>query len=83
MQLAAVPTPSPSPSFNPDLVTPGVWGFVVVLVIAVVTILLIIDMTRRIRRTRYAADARERIEAERQAADRAGPRGTPKRPDGE
>jgi hypothetical protein len=69
---STVPTPSPSASFNPDLVTPGVWGFVVVLAIAVLTILLIVDMTRRIRRTRYAADVRERAEAERQAADRAG-----------
>ncbi|MDQ1513737.1 MAG: hypothetical protein QOC59_1579 [Microbacteriaceae bacterium] len=58
--LFAAPTPSPSPSFNPDVVTPGVAGFITVFLIAVVTVLLILDMTRRIRRARYRGELAER-----------------------
>lgn len=62
--LAATPSPSPT-SAVPDVeVTPGVAGFIAIAVVAVVTILLLIDMTRRIRRTRYRAEIRERFEAE-------------------
>lgn len=62
--LAATPSPSPT-STVPDVdVTPGVAGFIAIAVVAVVTILLVIDMTRRIRRTRYRAEIRERLEAE-------------------
>jgi hypothetical protein len=56
----AAPTPSPSPSFNPDVVTPGVVGFVVIFLITVATVLLILDMTRRIRRARYRGELAER-----------------------
>ncbi|ROP64736.1 hypothetical protein EDF24_2468 [Curtobacterium sp. PhB130] len=62
--LAATPSPSPT-STVPDVdVTPGVVGFIAIALVAVVTILLVIDMTRRIRRTRYRAEIRERLEAE-------------------
>ena len=62
---AVAATPSPSPSSVPDVqVTPGVAGFIAIALVAVVTILLVIDMTRRIRRTRYRAEIRERLEAE-------------------
>ncbi|MGN8050996.1 hypothetical protein ACTJKO_15055 [Curtobacterium sp. 22159] len=62
--LAATPSPSPT-STVPDVdVTPGVAGFIAIAVVAVVTILLVIDMTRRIRRTRYRSEIRERLEAE-------------------
>jgi hypothetical protein len=62
--------PSPSPSTVPDVdVTPGVAGFIAIAVVAVVTILLVIDMTRRIRRTRYRAEIRERLEADDTATD--------------
>ncbi|OII12065.1 hypothetical protein [Curtobacterium sp. MCBA15_008] len=62
--LAATPSPSPT-STVPDVdVTPGVAGFIAIAVVAIVTILLVIDMTRRIRRTRYRAEIRERLEAE-------------------
>nr|WP_208385686.1 hypothetical protein [Curtobacterium sp. WW7] len=61
----AATTPSPSPSGVPDVdVTPGVAGFVAIALVAIVTILLVVDMTRRIRRTRYRAEIRERLEAE-------------------
>ena len=56
----AAATPSPTPSFNPDVVTPGVVGFLTILGITVVVVLLIVDMTRRIRRVRYRGEAAER-----------------------
>ncbi|MCP1504479.1 hypothetical protein J2Y89_003223 [Curtobacterium herbarum] len=63
--VLAATTPSPSPSGVPDVdVTPGVAGFVAIALVAIVTILLVVDMTRRIRRTRYRAEIRERLEAE-------------------
>ena len=68
MMLFAAPTPSPSlpPGFtgNPDTITPGWIGFLVTFYIAVVTVLLIIDMTRRIRRVRYREEIREQLENE-------------------
>ncbi|MDP3207557.1 MAG: hypothetical protein Q8M65_00270 [Rhodoglobus sp.] len=70
-------TPTPVPEFTGDanLVTPGVIGFVVTFFIALATVLLVIDMTRRIRRVRYRAEVAEQLEAERAAA--AGPKASP------
>ena len=59
---------TPAPEFNPDTVTPGPWGFFAIFVVAVVTVLLAVDLTRRIRRTNYRADIQERLQAE--AAER-------------
>jgi hypothetical protein len=56
-------TPSPPPA-DPRDVTPGVIGFLATLFIAVATILLLIDMTRRIRRVRYREEIREILEGE-------------------
>jgi len=61
--LAATPSPSPKTP-NADLITPGVWGFVITFMIGVVTILLIWDMMRRVRRTRYRAEVNARLDAE-------------------
>ncbi len=58
-------TPSPAPKVpDADLVTPGVWGFVITFLIAVATILLIWDMMRRVRRTRYRAEVNAKLDAE-------------------
>ncbi len=66
---AAGSTPTPTPStVDPNLVTPGPWGFVVIAFVAVAVILLVWDMMRRIRRGRVRADIREELEAEQQAA---------------
>ena len=67
----AEPTPSPVPDFtgDPNLVSPGIAGFVVTALIAIVTVLLIIDMTRRMRRVRYRAEVRERLESEKLDAE--------------
>lgn len=51
-----------------DLVTPGVLGFVITAGIAIVTILLILDMSRRVRRARYRGEVAEVLAAERAAA---------------
>ena len=70
---AAAPTPTPYPGYsgNPDLITPGVWGFIAILVVAIATIFLLIDMTRRIRRSRYREEVRLKLEEEQAAADAA------------
>jgi hypothetical protein len=63
----ADPTPSPTPGeFTGDenAVTPGVIGFVATAFVAVVTVLLLIDMTRRVRRLRYRAEIQEKLAAE-------------------
>jgi len=57
-------TASPPPSFDEDLVTPGVWGFALTIAVIVAVVLLIIDMVRRIRRVTYRAQVREQLEAE-------------------
>jgi hypothetical protein len=61
--LAATPSPAPKTP-NADLVTPGVWGFIITLAIAVATIVLIWDMMRRVRRTRYRAEVNAKLDAE-------------------
>lgn len=68
--LAATPTPSPSlpaQAPDPDSVTPGLLGFLVVFVLALVTWLLLRNLTGRLRRMRYR-------EEQRLAAERDGPR---------
>jgi capsular polysaccharide biosynthesis protein len=49
---------------DPNLVTPGVIGFIVTLIVGVGAILLIIDMIKRVRRVRYRAEVGERLDAE-------------------
>ncbi len=63
--LSATPTPSPSASLTvqPDSVTPGVVGFLAMLFVTVAVVLLVLDMTRRIRRVRYRGEFAERREA--------------------
>jgi hypothetical protein len=69
-------TPSPTPSFgvytgDEDLVTPGVIGFAITFLVALATVFLLVDMNRRVRRTRYTQEIREKIEAEAAAEDTA------------
>jgi hypothetical protein len=69
----ATPSPTPFPDYtgNPNLITPGVWGFIAILAVAVATIFLLIDMTRRVRRSRYREEVRIKLEEEQVAADAA------------
>jgi flagellar biosynthesis/type III secretory pathway M-ring protein FliF/YscJ len=69
LSAATTPTPTPSPSeVDPDIVTPGVVGFLVTAFVAIAVILLVWDMMRRIRRGRVRADIQEELDAEEQAA---------------
>lgn len=66
--LAATATPSPSPSIpSADVTTPGPWGFGAIFGVGIVVALLLVDMTRRIRRVRYRAEVNEKLDAEQQA----------------
>lgn len=58
--LAVTPSPSPSLSVAEDSVTPGVVGFVTMALLTVAVVLLILDMTRRIRRVRYRGEIADR-----------------------
>jgi hypothetical protein len=49
---------------DPVLVTPGVIGFVVTFLVAMGSLVLILDMVRRVRRVRYRAEIAERLDAE-------------------
>ncbi len=68
------PSPAPTSGVDADLVTPGVWGFVITFLLVVAVVLLIIDMTRRIRRVTYRAQVREQLAAEAAALDGDGRR---------
>ena len=57
-------TPTPTPTVNPEDVTPGFAGFVAVAVLAAAVVLLLIDMLRRIRRARYRSEVAEDLDAE-------------------
>ena len=67
---AVSPTPTLPPGFtgDPNLVSPGVIGFIVIFLIAAATVLLAIDMTRRIRRVRYRDEAQQKIAEEQETA---------------
>jgi len=68
-------TPSPEPTIypefegDPNAVTPGVIGFLATLFIALATLLIIMDMNRRVRRVRYRELAQEAIREEEALAD--------------
>lgn len=51
--------------FDENSVTPGWVGFAITFGVAVITVLIVIDMVRRVRRVRYRGEIRERLEAER------------------
>ena len=61
-------TPLPDDTVDPNIVTPGVIGFILTFLIAIAVVLLVIDMNRRIRRINYRAQANERLDAEEAAA---------------
>lgn len=61
-------TPPPGDDIDPNIVTPGVWGFVLTFAVVVAVVVLIIDMSRRMRRLRYRAEANARLDAEEAAA---------------
>ena len=80
------PTPTPLPAYEGDvnLITPGVIGFAVTFLIAIATVLLLLDMTRRVRKVRYRGEVREQLAIEQAeealAAADAEPGSRPARP---
>ncbi len=59
MQLGHEQAPTIPPA---DHVTPGIIGFVATFLVAAVTVVLVFDMVRRVRRVRYTAEIRARLE---------------------
>ena len=57
-------------AIDPAIVSPGVVGFLVTIFVALVTILLVWDMVRRIRRQRYQAEIEAKLDAEQAAASK-------------
>lgn len=55
--------------FDPNTVTPGIWGFVLTFVVMLIVVLLVLDMVRRIRRVNYRAEVREQLESEQLESD--------------
>lgn len=49
---------------DPNGVTPGVVGFVITAAVAILSLLLILDMVRRVRRLRYREEAKLNVDAE-------------------
>lgn len=82
LHLLATATPSPTPTdVDPNLVTPGVIGFVATLALILATILILLDMNRRTRRVHYRAEIAERLDAEEAAAAAAAEEGRPAEPE--
>ncbi|MET4638979.1 hypothetical protein [Mycetocola sp. 2940] len=69
-RLATTPTPTPSLEIDPNDVTPGPAGFIIVALLAAAVFLLIFDMQRRIRRVNHKAEISERLQAELAERDR-------------
>jgi hypothetical protein len=49
---------------DPNLITPGAVGFIATLFVAAMTVLLVFDMVRRIRRSRYREEVGIMLDAE-------------------
>ena len=67
-RAASSATPTPTPAVDPNLVTPGPWGFVAIAFVAIAVVLLVWDMMRRIRRARIRSEIDEMLDAEEAAA---------------
>ena len=65
--LAAVAAGAGEPTLRPgldaDQVSPGPWGFFFTFALAAVVVVLVWDMTRRIRRVRYRSQVDENVAA--------------------
>ena len=67
--ITVVLAATPDPDFDPNTVTPGVVGFAAIFFVAAATVLLCLDVVRRIRRTTYRAEIKARLDAELAARD--------------
>lgn len=74
----AAATPSPTPTGpSADSVTPGPWGFAAIFFVGLLTIAIIWDMVRRIRRMTYRAQVQAKLDAEEAALLSGEPAPTP------
>lgn len=55
--VAATPSPAPTRNLEPTDVSPGLLGFLATFAVIVICALLIVDMSRRIRRLRFRQQA--------------------------
>jgi hypothetical protein len=67
------PTPNPDIAPDPNSVTPGLAGFLVVFILAIVTFFLVRNMTGRLRRMRFRENERLAVEQAQQDAQPADP----------
>lgn len=58
--LTETPTPVADDTYN----SPGTIGFIVTFAVAVMAVLLFFDMNRRVRKTRYRSEIRQRLAEE-------------------
>ena len=70
LAVIAASVPTPQSTVDPELVTPGPWGFAAIALIAFAVIMLVWDMLRRVRRGRYRAEVREDLDAQELEQDR-------------
>jgi capsular polysaccharide biosynthesis protein len=54
----------PAIEVDPNTVTPGVVGFLATLFVGLAVLLIIADMTRRVRRVRYRGEITEKLDRE-------------------
>ncbi len=62
--LLELATPTPEPGVDQIVEAPGWIGFAATAFVVLASLLLILDMNRRIRRSRYREEVRNRLEAE-------------------
>lgn len=62
--LVSAASDSGSSGFDTTTVTPGVAGFIAIFLVAAAIVLLLLDMTRRVRRVRYRGEIGELLDAE-------------------
>ncbi|MFF2632420.1 hypothetical protein ACFVR6_06030 [Microbacterium sp. NPDC058021] len=71
LAVIAASVPTPQSTVDPELVTPGPWGFAAIAFIALAVIMLVWDMLRRVRRGRYRDEVREDLDAQQLAQESA------------
>ncbi len=69
--LLEIATPTPEPGVDQIVEAPGWIGFAATAFVVLASLLLILDMNRRIRRSRYREEVRNQIEAEQAQAEQA------------
>lgn len=79
--LSLAASPLPTPTFNPDDVTPGPIGFAFIFLTFVLVALIALDLIRRVRRVRHREQVREKLTAELAERD-AGERHEPQAQEG-